>query len=444
MKTVLPYRPTLRTRTRPLFRLALLLGLLPLKLLAQFCPNGVTVAGGNGQLPNPEFVVVDAAGNVYVSDRNLDRIMKFPPNSTQGEVFAGGNGEGAGLNQLNQPRGLALDQQGNLLVADRENDRVLLFPPNSTSLTLGTVVAGGNEEGNGSTQLYNPTDLTLDQQGYLYVYSSGINRVVKFPPNSTSATSGTTVAGGNNSGPNLNQIDGCDGIAVDQDGNLYVSDMFNYRVLKFPPNSTSLTSGTIVAGGNGRGSGSDQLFIPYDIVVDGSGNLYVADQGNSRVQVFPLGSTSLTAGTTLVGNNQLASSKGLFLNGNGDLFVVDGVNNRVLRFSPFRFTGQPPTSQTVCTGATVTATVSVSGTVSGYQWYKDNVSLGTSQQQATLSLTGVDTDDAGSYYVVVTGCSSLTSTAFALTVNEALTVSISPSTTAGSAGSLPARREPTP
>ncbi|MBD2705867.1 immunoglobulin domain-containing protein [Spirosoma sp. BT702] len=81
-------------------------------------------------------------------------------------------------------------------------------------------------------------------------------------------------------------------------------------------------------------------------------------------------------------------------------------------------TQQPASSTAVCEGATVTATVSVSGASPTYQWYKDGVSLGTAQQNATLTLPGVTTAQAGSYSVVVTNaCNSVTSTAFSLTVN---------------------------
>ncbi|WP_317171698.1 putative Ig domain-containing protein [Spirosoma profusum] len=81
-------------------------------------------------------------------------------------------------------------------------------------------------------------------------------------------------------------------------------------------------------------------------------------------------------------------------------------------------TQQPPRGTAVCQGATVTATVSVSGASPTYQWYKDGVSLGTAQQNATLTLPGVTTAQAGSYSVVITNaCNSVTSTVFSLTVN---------------------------
>jgi hypothetical protein len=95
---------------------------------------------------------------------------------------------------------------------------------------------------------------------------------------------------------------------------------------------------------------------------------------------------------------------------------------------PLTFVQQPASASSVAPGASVTTTVSVSG--SGpltYQWYKDNLTNPVpNQTSATLSLTNVQLADAGSYSVVVTGaCGSLTSTAFALQViPNALVVSL--------------------
>ncbi|GAA4409267.1 hypothetical protein GCM10023187_32300 [Nibrella viscosa] len=88
----------------------------------------------------------------------------------------------------------------------------------------------------------------------------------------------------------------------------------------------------------------------------------------------------------------------------------------------------PSSSSAVCTGASVTVAVSVTGTAPlSYQWYK-NGALVAGQTTATLSLGNVQAADAGSYQLVVTGCSSTTSAAFSLSVNPAPTAGISPST----------------
>lgn len=81
-------------------------------------------------------------------------------------------------------------------------------------------------------------------------------------------------------------------------------------------------------------------------------------------------------------------------------------------------TVQPASGSSVCVGGAITATVSVTGTVTGHQWVKCGALLSPAQTMSALSLTNLQTGDAGSYSVVVTGaCNSVTSTAFNLTVN---------------------------
>ncbi|CAF2091295.1 unnamed protein product, partial [Rotaria magnacalcarata] len=110
---------------------------------------GTLVAGGNGQggglnqLNVPTYLFVDRQQNVYVSDRNNHRVMKWnkgakedegnnrvmrwTQGAKQGTVIVGGNGKGAGANQFNIPYGLSFDRHGNLYVADMSNNRVQRF-----------------------------------------------------------------------------------------------------------------------------------------------------------------------------------------------------------------------------------------------------------------------------------------------------------------------------
>ncbi|CAF5014271.1 unnamed protein product [Rotaria sp. Silwood1] len=95
--------------------------------------QGIVVAGGQGegnsltQLNDPEGVVVDQLGTVYVADLGNHRIMRWPKGATQGSVIVGKNGYGAQSNQLACPIGLSFDRHGNLYVVDYGNNRVQKF-----------------------------------------------------------------------------------------------------------------------------------------------------------------------------------------------------------------------------------------------------------------------------------------------------------------------------
>ena len=310
--------------------------------------SGITIAGGNGQgsaanqLSYPWGICLDALGNLYVADQMNNRILKFPAGSTSatnGITVAGGNGAGIAANQINQPAGICVDGSGNLYVADERNDRIQKFPAGSTSATNGITVAGGNGGGNAANQLYEPEGVYVDASGNIYVADYANFRIQKFPAGSTSATNGITVAGGNGGG-NANQLDGPAAVYVDVTGNIYVADDYNNRIQKFPANSTSDTNGITVAGGNGQGEAANQFHYPRGIYVDVSGNIYVADENNSRIQKFPPNSTSATNGITVAGvagfggyaANKLWQPQGVYVDASSNIYIVDQGNDRIQKW----------------------------------------------------------------------------------------------------------------
>ncbi|CAF3621331.1 unnamed protein product [Rotaria sp. Silwood1] len=94
---------------------------------------------------------------------------------------------------------------------------------------------------------------------------------------------GIVVAGGQGHGNSLAQLSNPCGIVVDQSGTVYVADNGNHRIMRWSPGDTQ---GSVFVGGNGPGSQSNQLSYPVGLSFDRDGNLYVSDQKNHRVQKF--------------------------------------------------------------------------------------------------------------------------------------------------------------
>ena len=118
---------------------------------------------------------------------------------------------------------------------------------------------------------------------------------------------------------------------MDLSGNVYVADTYNHRIQKWTPGATS---GITVAGGNGQGAAANQLDNPYGVYVDDSGNVYVADTENHRVQKWE---PDASQGTTIAGGNGPGAGcesiililRDLFIDAFGSIYIADTDNARV-------------------------------------------------------------------------------------------------------------------
>ncbi len=323
-------------------------------LQAQTCP-GATIAGTtstSGTTPSllnrPAGIALDGNGNLYVADQDNNRIMMFPPNAASGSPgvqVAGTGTRGNGSDELNKPAGITIDGSGNLYVADTENHRIQKFAPNSAN---GVTVAGTGTGGYAADQLNKPTDVKLDGNGFIYVADQLNHRIQKFGPNSTAGSLGTTIAGMTVSGlPSFgsspDRLYSPIGIALDASGNVYVADTRNYRIQKFAPNSAGGDFGTTVAGISGNsGSQPENLDLPFTVTVDAAGYIYVSDSFNYRIQKFAPNSSSGFTGTTVGGTtgisgqdpDQLDVPFGIAVDGAGNVYVADQNNHRIQKFTP--------------------------------------------------------------------------------------------------------------
>jgi tripartite motif-containing protein 71 len=232
--------------------------------------------------------------------------------------------------------GLALDGHGNLYLTEMDDGLIYEYT------TSGNLVRQWGGIGSDPGQLTYPEKLAFDAQGNLYVTEFGSpsfggsmgpnDRIQKFSP------TGTPLAQWGSLGSGPGQFNGPVGIAVDQQGDIYVADVANHRIQKLSSSGQPLTQWHTV--GTGIGEGTETGF---DIALDASGNVYVSEPhpsgpGNERIEKFsPAGKSLAHWGGSGAGPGQFNKPFCLALDRKGNVFVVDSGNNRIQEFSP---TGQ--------------------------------------------------------------------------------------------------------
>ncbi len=302
---------------------------------------GVTVAGyGNGTagntsnaLQNPWGLALDVNNSLYVADYGNSRVMKLKPGNLTGSMVAGTGVYGSGANQLTHPAELAVDAHSNIYVTDDYNYRVMLWHKNSSS---GVIVVGTGVSGSSTSTISDSVGLARDSNGNIYVSDYANSRVMKWAPN---ATSGTLVAGlTGNAGSSNTQLDRPYGLYLDEaNSSIYIADFNNNRIQRY--SLSTAASGTTVAGGNGAGPGSNQLNQSAGVYVSKkTGDIYIADQNNHRIQRWSQGATTgvTIAGITgVIGTNasMLNAPAHVMLDANETfMYVSDTNNHRVQRF----------------------------------------------------------------------------------------------------------------
>ncbi|MDR2209492.1 MAG: SMP-30/gluconolactonase/LRE family protein [Azoarcus sp.] len=234
----------------------------------------------------PNSITINAAGSLYVTDRENHRIRKITP---EGEVttFVGnvkGSADGIGsAAQFSFPGGIVMDAAGDLYIADTGNHRIRKVSLKGEVSTL----AGGEEgfaDGVGSAaQFAFPRDIAVDAAGNLYVTDDGNNRIRKITPEGKVSTLAGSEEGFADGTGSAAQFRGPDGIAIDAATNLYVADSRNNLIRKVTPKGEV---STLAGGEEGLADGqrsTGRFDFPVGIAIDAAGNLFVTDTGNNRI-----------------------------------------------------------------------------------------------------------------------------------------------------------------
>ena len=285
--------------------------------------GGVTVAGGHGkgnetnQLKYPYSLCVDDEDTVIVADWGNHRIVEWKRGATSGTVLAGGKGQGDRPDQLNTPTDVIFDKEtDSLIICEQQNRRVTRWPRRKGPRSGETILD--------KIECYG---LAMDNEGSLYVTDIAKHEVRRY---GRGETSGIVVAGGNGRGAGFHQLAVPTYVCVDREHAVYVSDRDNDRVMKWVKGAEE---GIVVAGGRSRGKDLTQLSRPHGVRIDAARNVYVADRDNGRVMRWGRGASQ---GTVVVAGIQVSIFSGpigLSFDPQGHLYVAEQYDSRVQRFT---------------------------------------------------------------------------------------------------------------
>ena len=322
---------------------------------------------GNGQFSSPHGIAVDRKGNIWVADTNNNRVQKFTStgqflcqaggltkphgvaahpsqdivivantganavvkiDSTTCDNIGGWGSTGSADGQFNFPHDVAVDKSGGIYVADYNNNRIQVFDSSGTFQRKWGTGGAGDSRFTASPQFSGPAGVEVDGCGDIFVTDFNNRRVQKFTSDGTFIT--IWGWGGSGSG----QFDRPTGIAVDMKGRVFVVDTFNHRIQRFSPSTIALTH-LFKNKWGGFGSTESQFSSPFGIAVNtNTGNIYVADTSNHRIQEFDASGTFIRKwGSSGPDSGEFLFPQGVAVDSNtGEVYVADTNNHRIQVF----------------------------------------------------------------------------------------------------------------
>lgn len=290
----------------------------------------------SSQFLSPGGVMVDNSGDLLIGDAGNDEVRKVAVGTTLVTAFAGGylgNGGLGTLASLNDPENIAFDKSGNLYIVEANGNRIRKLSTTGVILPFaGTGISGYSGDGGKATaaQLWFPYGVAADNAGNVYIADTGNNIIRK-------VTAGIITTFARDSRFGL-----LAGLATDSEGNVYAADNGACVVWHITPTgTTSIFAGVLNTCGynsDGIAATSAQLNNPYAVAVDSKNNLFIGDSANNRVREVSAGIISTFAGKGTCGfsgdtgpakSAQVCYPTGVGVDANFNVYIGDDGNSRV-------------------------------------------------------------------------------------------------------------------
>lgn len=323
--------------------------------------NGINALTAN--LSTPTDVVLDSEANIYTT--NFNTVVKLEVATRKLTTIAGngdfgeaGDGGQATKAQLGVPLSIAFDSNDNLYIADANFNRIRRVDANTGIIT--TIAGQGSETGGFggdggpaiNAQISAPSDISIDLNGNIYFTDLGNQRVRRIDASTKQIT---TVAGNGESDfsgdgglATMASLSDPLAVAIDNIGNIFIADSENHRIRKVDVKTGIITT---VAGrgddsfdGDGGNALQAALSRPNALVLDGVGNLFIADGDNNRVRMVDsvTGIITTVAGTGALDfsgegvaatRGRLFFPDGILLDSSENLIISDSAAGRIRQFN---------------------------------------------------------------------------------------------------------------
>ncbi|CAF1192886.1 unnamed protein product [Adineta steineri] len=225
----------------------------------------------HGNFTKPQSLFVTSNGDIYIDDgEDYRRVQKW---------IAETNISVTVMNVSSSCFGLFVDDNDTLYCSMDSHHQVVKRSLSNSMMNSNRLAAGTGRSGTGLNYLFGPRGIFVDVNLDLYVADSGNNRVLLFKPGESN---GIIVAGSRSPKPTIT-LHNPSGVILDAEKYLFIVDLFNQRIV-----GSDLNGFRCLVGCYGMGSQSNQLYSPFSFSFDRSGNMFVTDDENSRIQKFLL------------------------------------------------------------------------------------------------------------------------------------------------------------